>query len=391
MSIPVIYSQSTPNMPVTTVAQLASTAGSILTILDIVLVNGANQLNISSINRTGNVAVIQTSADHPYQQGDTVHLENTGEVAFDGKHKVFQIVAPNQVSIRVADSGPTTVGAVGTIKHAAAGWTKTAIGTNHAAYHSAAFPDGLVRTIQIEDNSPYSNTYDFRVRLAVGWTALNTATKISAARRYTKVNSNARWCVAADNKTIQMFFAGTTNYYIGEALGLDAIDNNVSIMSTGLDGAAYGGQFGCQSIAPANQAIANVAFLFLESPLSPGVDIFGSVTIGGTPMVSALTLASDQGSFRYASPISGKYMTCPIDLWEKISDAGQTHYPRARAKGVSQPLGRLPVNIPSDTTSGIFNIRETLVDGSFKDFAILNSTSITQASSAHLAVDLSMW
>lgn len=391
MSIPVIYSQSTGNMPVTTATHLASTAGSILTILDIVLLNGANQLNITSITRTGNIAVVQTSADHPYQQGETLHIENAGEAVFNGKHKVFQIVAPNQVSIRVPDSGATTAGAVGTIKQAAAGWTKTVIGTNQAAYHSAPYPDGFVRTIQIEDNSPYSNTYEFRVRLALGWTALNTATKISAARRYTKVNTNPRWCVIADEKTIQMFFAGTTNYYVGEVLGFDATDNNVSLLSAGTDGGIYGAQFGCQSMAPATQAISNTAVLFLESPLSPAVDIFGSVTIGGTPMVSALALSSDQSSFRYANPITGKYMTCPIDVWEKVSDSGQTHYPRARAKGVFQPLGRLPINIHAETTNGIFMMRETAVDGSFKDIAVLNSTSATQTSSAHLAIDLSMW
>lgn len=391
MSIPTIYSQSTGNMPVTTVAQLATTAGSILTILDIALVNGANQLNIVSIVRTGNIAVIETSGNHVYQQGDTIHLENTGEATFNGKHKVFQVLANNQVSIRVPDSGATNVGAVGTIKHAAAGWTKTVIGTNQAAYHSAPFPDGLVRTIQIEDNSPYANTYEFRVRIAIGWTALNIATKISGARKYTKVNSNLRWCVVADEKTVQLFFAGTTNYYIGEVIGLDPTDNNVTIMSTGVDGGLYGAQFGCQSIAPLNQVISQTAILFLESPFSPMVDVFGSVSISGTPMVSGLTLSSDQNSFRYANPISGKYMTSPVDIWEKISDNGQTHYPRARAKGTLQPVGKLPVNIPADTLTGIFPIREVLGDGSFKDYAILNSTAAAQGSASHIAVDLSMW
>lgn len=391
MSIPTIFSQSTPNMPVTTAAHLASTAGSILTILDIVLVNGANQVNVSSITRTGTIAVVQTAADHSFQQGDTVHLENTGEANFNGKRKVFQILAPNQVSVHVADTGAASTGAVGTIKHAAAGWTKTVIGTNQAAYHSAAYPDGSVRTIQIEDNSPYSNTYEFRVRLCLGWTALNTATKISGARKYTKINSNARWCAIADNKTFQLFFAGTTNYYIGEALGFDALDNNVSLMSAGADGGAYGAQFGCQSIAPTTQAIANVAVLILESPFSSVTDTFGSVSLGGTPSVGALTLAANQSSFRYSNPVNGKYMTSPVDIWEKISDAGQTHYPRARAKGTLQPVGRLPVNIPADTLNGLYFIRETPGDGTFKDFVIINSTSVTQTSSAHIAVDLSMW
>jgi hypothetical protein len=391
MSIPVIYSQSTGNMPVTTAAQLASTAGSILTILDIVLVNGANQLNIVSIVRTGNIAVIETSGNHVYQQGETIHLENTGEATFNGKHKIFQILAPNQVSIRLPDSGALSVGAVGTIKAAAAGWTKTVIGTNQAAYHSAPFPDGLVRTIQIEDNSPYSNTFDFRVRIATGWTALNTATKISGARRYTKVNSNLRWCVIADDKTVQFFFAGTTNYYIGEAIGIDPVDNNVTVMSMGTEGGIYGAQFGCQSISPLSQTLAQTAVAILESPFSPSTDVYASVSISGTPMVSGLALGADQNSFRYANPISGKYMNSPVDIWEKISDTGQTHYPRARAKGILQPVGKLPINIPADTLTGIYPIRETLIDGSVKDFAVLNSTSITQGSSSQVAVDLSMW
>lgn len=391
MSIPVIYSQVTTNSPVTTATQLASTPGSILTILDMVLVNGANQLNIVSIVRTGNIAVIETSEAHPYQISETIHLENTGENNFNGKHKVFQLIDSTHLSIRVADTGATNTGAVGTIKHAAAGWTKTAIGTNQAAYHSAPFPDGQVRTIQIEDNSPYSNNFDFRVRLALGWTALNTATKISGARRYTKVNTNPKWCVIADDKTLQLFFANTTNYYIGEALGFDSTDNNVSLMSTGTEGGTYGAQFGCQSTAPATQPLSATAVMFLESPFSSVPDTFGSVSIGGTPVVTAQSLSLNQSSFRWANPISGKYMTSPIGVWEKISDAGQTHYPRARAKGISQPLGRLPVNISLDVVSGIYLLRETLVDGSFKDIAVLNSSSTNQTSASHLAVDLSMW
>lgn len=391
MSIPSIFNQSTGNMPVTTAAHLASTAGSIITVLDIALVNGANQLNIVSITRTGNIAVIETSANHVYQQGETIQLENTGEIAFNGKHKVFQVLAPNQLSIRIPDSGPLSTGAVGTIKQAPAGWTKTVIGTNQAAYHSAPFPDGLVRTIQIEDNSPYANTYEFRVRLAIGWTALNTATKISSQRKYSKLNSNLRWCIIADDKTVQLFFGGLNGYYLGEALGFDATDNNVSVISTGTDGSNYGTQFGCQSIAPLNQTIAQTAITFLESPFLSSSDVFGSVSIGGTPMVSGLALSSDQGSFRYANPINGKYSSSPVDLWEKISDTGQTHYPRARAKGITQPLGRLPINIPADTLSGVFPIRETMPDGSVKDYAIINETSVTQNSASHVSIDLNMW
>ena len=67
MSIPSFFSQATTNIPVISAAHLASTAGSILTIADIVLVNGLNQLNINSINRTGTVAVVETPTAHPYQ------------------------------------------------------------------------------------------------------------------------------------------------------------------------------------------------------------------------------------------------------------------------------------------------------------------------------------
>lgn len=391
MSIPSFFSQAFTNSPVTTAAHLASTAGSILTICDIALVNGANQLNIVSIVRTGNVAVVETATAHPYQLNETLHLESTGEANFNGKFKIFQLLTPTTFSIKVANTGALSTGAVGTVKQAAAGWTKTVIATNVAAYHSAPYPDGLVRTIQIEDNSPFSNTYEFRVRLAVGWTALNTATKISTARKYTKVNTNSKWAVIADDKTVQMFFAGTTNYYIGEALGLESTDNNVSVMSTGTDGGIYGAQFGAQSFSPLAQTLGQTACCFLESPFSLLNDVFAAVSLLGSPSINTLTLATVQNNFLYSNPINGKFTTSPVDIWEKKADAGQTHFPRARAKGLFQPIGRLPVSILADLAASYYPIREDLVDGSVKDYVVFQTTSVTHTSSSHLTVDLNMW
>lgn len=391
MSIPVIFTHATANMPVTTAVQLASTAGSVITILDIALVNGANQLNIVSITRTGDVAVVETDASHPYIIGETVHIDGTTEANFNTKFKILQLLTPTTFSIRVPDLGELTVGAIGTVKQAAAGWTKTAIATNVVAYHSAPYPDGSVRTIQVEDNSPYGNTYDFRVRLALGWTALNTATKISIARRYTKNNGNLRWAVVADDKTLQMFFAGSNNYYVGHVIGLEDTDNNCSIISTGFDGGVYGAQFGAQSMMPVTQTTAQTGMAFLESPFSITNDVFGSISILGSPSIAAYSLATIQSSCRFASPINGKFMTAPIDIWEKVADAGQTHYPRARAKGIAQPLGRLPFAILADTLATWLPIRETAVDGTVKDYAVFQTTSATHMSSAHLSLDLNMW
>lgn len=391
MSIPVIFTQVTANMPVTTAAQLASTAGSIITILNIALIDGANQLNIVSITRTGDVAVVETDVAHPYVIGETVHIDGTPEAYFNAKFKILQLLTPTTFSIRVQDIGELTTGAIGTVKHAAAGWTKTDVAANVVAYHSAPYPDGSVRTVQIEDNSPFSNTYDFRVRLAVGWTALNTATKISSARRWTKNNGNLRWGIVADDKTLQVFFSGMNNYYVGHATGIDENDNNISMISTGLDGGTYGYQFGAQSIMPVTQTIAQTGVAFLESPFSVTNDNFASISINGCPSIGALSLASMQSSCRFANPISGKMMTAPIDIWEKLADAGQTHYPRARAKGITQPLGRLPFSVYADIPACWLPIRETAIDGTVKDFAVFQTTSTTQTSCAHLSLDLNMW
>jgi hypothetical protein len=325
------------------------------------------------------------------QLGETLLLENTGEANFNGKFKIFQLLTPTTFSIKVANTGALSTGAVGTVKQAPAGWTKTVIATNVAVYHSAPFPDGLSRSIQVEDNSPFANTYDFRVRLAVGWTALNTATRISTARRYTKVNSNLKWAIAADDKTIQMFFAGTTNYYLGAVIGFEETDNNASILSIGLDGGTSGYQFAAQSNMPVTQIIGGTACSYLESPFTITNDVFASVSIYGAPNVTQLSLASSQNSFRYASPINGKYITSPVDIWEKISDTGQTHYPRSRAKGIQQPLGRLPIAIFTDLPPAWYPIRETLVDGSVLDYVILQTVAATHTTCAHLAIDLNMW
>lgn len=390
MSIPVIFTQSTPNMPVTTSAQLADTAGSMETILDVALVNGANQVSIVSISRSGNIATIETSAPHLFKIGETLHLQNIGIPNFEGKFKPHQIIDSTHVTIRVSDTGATTSGAVGTIKLAAAGWAKIAISPGVVCYQSALFPDGESRYVQIEDNSPYGNSVEFRIRVAKQWTDLNIATKISAPRRFSKTNYNDKWAIIADDKTIQFFFSGASNYYCGEFIGFEPTDLNCCCLSTGYDGSNYGNQFGAVSNASPNQVISYTNCTILESQYNATNDTFGAVSLLGVPGEGG-SLSTKQAIFRYVNPFNGKYVTFNVDIWEKIADNGQCFFPRGRAKGLLQPIGKLPINVLTETIPGWFLIREQQLDGSYIDYALFSTTSVTPSSSSHLTINLTTW
>lgn len=384
MTTPVFYHQATGGIPVANQAQL-QVVGSVIAYLDFALVNGGNQLNIVSINRTVTSALVKTSANHVYTVGEVVHLENTGEPNFNGKFFVETVPNPDEITITVADISSASTGAVGTIKHAAAGWTKEAAGTNTAVYKSALMYDGTYRYIQIEDNGPYGGVTDFRVRIAKGWTAMDTASKISAQRRFSKIAGHGKWFVAADDKSIIMGFNGANLYGIGYGKETNVLDAVPFYLSSGADASTQGINFGTLSNAPNNQLIGTASGSFIDSITGIGTDSLFTGTILGSLESASSQINTKQAFHRAVNPLDGSIPMIPVDLWEKISDTGQTHTLRCRVRGMYQPYGKIPTDYIANSVEGFFKFKANNFLGKNRNMVMVTSASLT---SNQVAIDL---
>jgi hypothetical protein len=389
MTVPVLYHNATPNVPYNSTVNL-NVAGSIINLLDIVLINGINSVNIQSITRVGNLATIVTQAPHTFEQGDTLLFENTGENNFHRKIKFYNFIDSTTFTVLVDDIGATSIGAVGTVKLApAGGWTKIPVATNVACYRCDNFDDGLPRFIQIEDNSPYGNVNAFRVRIARGWTALDTATKISASRRIEKGATVTRWFIIADETCFYYSSLGISLFIFGGAKTETPLDDNLFMLSTGTEGNTPGSQFGLHGAsATVSQTISTANCCVLDSYFNPVVDNFIVSSNFGALEPAATSLTGRQNFMNPYNLLTGELNLVPVGLWEKVADSGQTHYKRGTAKGLFQTIGRVPISFDTTFTK-YFQIIRSEQNNQFKDILIF--TGINSTTGPTVAFDLNEW
>ncbi len=116
---------------------LTGQAGSVIALLDAILVNGGTTISITSISRSGTTATMIIAANTTLLTGQYLTISGWNETDYNG---TFQITVNSSTSIsfQVANS-PTSPGTgTGLYRKAALGWTKAFTGTNLAAFKAAS-------------------------------------------------------------------------------------------------------------------------------------------------------------------------------------------------------------------------------------------------------------
>lgn len=110
-------------------------AGSMITVLDAVLVNGYGSVSVTSITRTSTTATLTSATAHGLATGDTALIAGAVETDYNGEF-VVTVTSATTFTYTVANS-PTTP-ATGTItsKRAPAGFTKSFSATNKGVYRA---------------------------------------------------------------------------------------------------------------------------------------------------------------------------------------------------------------------------------------------------------------
>lgn len=126
---------------------LNGTVGSLIAVLDAVLVDGYNQVNVASITRIGTTVTVTTSTPHGYNNPVTTYWEAPGvnniariaganETQYNGDWAITYVSA-SVFTFQIATAPATPATGSITTKRAPAGFTKPYSGTNKGVYRSA--------------------------------------------------------------------------------------------------------------------------------------------------------------------------------------------------------------------------------------------------------------
>ncbi len=128
---------------------LSGQNGSLISVLDAILVNGYGQVSITSITRSGTTATVTTTSAHLMLSGDVAAIAGANETDYNGEF-VITVTGASTFTITVANSPATPATGTITVKRAPAGFTKVYSGTNKAVYRSNDVT-GLRHYLQVID------------------------------------------------------------------------------------------------------------------------------------------------------------------------------------------------------------------------------------------------
>jgi hypothetical protein len=215
-------------------------AGSLITMLDAVLVNGYGQVNVSTITRSGVTATVTTATAHGLATGDVALIGGATQGDYNGS---FVVTVTNATSFTYVVANSPTTPATGTItaRRAPAGFAKTFSGANKAVYraidtssrrHFFRFVDdgttgGGAREARLwgyetmTDVDTGTGIYPTAGQLANGFFCQKSGTADSTAKN---------WVVISDGKTVYCFMYIDSNVSGGD---ITAPGNNMNAFGFG--------------------------------------------------------------------------------------------------------------------------------------------------------------
>lgn len=191
---------------------LTRAAGSLIALLDALLVNGWGQQTATSVVVSGGVATATFPSDHAAARHAVVLVAGvTGSLAgLNGEQKVVA-VEPNKIKWATTAANGTATGSI-TIKMAGAGWTKPFSGTNLAAYKSAS-PAAHGQFLRVNDTTAnYARAvgYELMTAISAGSGLFPTAAQVNGGYYWGKSDEASAatpvpYTFASDGRTFYLF------------------------------------------------------------------------------------------------------------------------------------------------------------------------------------------
>jgi hypothetical protein len=328
---------------------LTGQAGSLLALLDAVLLNGYNSGAIT-ITRGGATATANRTG-HGFQNGDCILHAGADQPEYNGEFYIFNVTA-DTYDFTVSGSPATPATGTITAKRAPAGWTKPFSGANKAAYRQGG---GNQRYLRVVDDGTGSATYARVVGyegmsdVDTGTAAFPTDTQFSGGLYWSKSNAadatTRPWVILATDKALYLLI-------------------NANNASTGLSsfGGAFvdflsykpGDTYNTLIIGGLSTATTNNNTLYQGTSIPYVVSghyvarsytqLGGSIGIGKHSDIVKGATSIGAGSLTYPNPVDGGLYLAPVYLHEPYTVRGAL-------PGVWSPLHLKPLN-HLDTFSG---------------------------------------
>lgn len=177
---------------------LAGQAGSLIGLLDAILINGYGTASINGITRSGSTVTVETAVAHGLQQGAVALIAGADQVDYNGQWIVDTVPDTTHFTFDAGVLTPVSP-ATGTmtVKRAPVGLTKAFAGTNKAAYQ---LPAGTSQALLRVDDSTttYASItgYESMTDVDTGVNGLATGTSVWA--KSSTADATARpwiaWC-----------------------------------------------------------------------------------------------------------------------------------------------------------------------------------------------------
>jgi hypothetical protein len=203
-------------------------AGALLTPFDLALYAGFNQVNVSSITRSGTVATVTTSTSHNYLHGQVILIAGANETDYNGEF-VITVTSATTFTYTVANSPATPATGTITAKVAPLGWSKPYSGTNKAVYQSANTGssqhyfrlDDSAATLTWDRNTygqavTHAGTYAMRCGIFTAMSDVDTGTEVGKTMFLRGVaTSGNRLIIVGDDTTMYyaIYYAGAYTWF----------------------------------------------------------------------------------------------------------------------------------------------------------------------------------
>lgn len=182
---------------------LNGVAGSLVALLDAVLVNGFGSTGVTSIVIVDGIATMTFPGTHPFIVDSVCQNSGATPSGLNGQHRILSISA-NTATFATSLSNQTATGTIST-KVAAAGWVKSFSFTNGAVYRSAS-PEASGCYLRVDDTTTTSarvRGFETMTDSSTGQGPFPTDSQLSGGSWFSKsweANSTARpWHVIADD------------------------------------------------------------------------------------------------------------------------------------------------------------------------------------------------
>ena len=323
-----LFTSDMPGAPV-----LSGTAGSLIAVLDAVLVNGFGLVSVTGLAVTGGIATATVSVGHSLRVDSVGLIAGAAPAGLNGEKRILSIAGNSFTFDATGIADQTATGTI-TAKVAPAGWTKAFSGTNLAAYKITS-PEGTGFYLRVDDTGatvarvrgyetmsdvntgtgPFPTTADF-AGSGLWWSKSNTA------------DASARpWRIAADDRGFYYFPKQHTSFehqgnYFGDILSLKSNDPYACVLRGNVSdkSAATGGTFGDDlGMADSSRSYGGLYIARAANTLGGAANIYSAPVIDTTLVATHVTGAV---GFAYPAPVDNGLMLTPVVLHNTLGFRG---------------------------------------------------------------------